>query len=233
MRSVVLWLLVGLSLPAMVLAQPVPVDTDSAARLFNEGRLRYEVGDWEGARVRWEAARQLRPLPELDYDIGRCWERLGRAEEAIREYRKYLATVPNAPNAATVRARLAALEPAAPGPGGPVAAPAPSRRRQLLVPIVVGGAALVTAIVGSALVGSVAPEYDRLRAECQGACMPERWSGLEARADAGYALWTVAGALAVADAVLWVIAVRHGHGGGGAHALVPSGGSGASVDVRF
>ena len=229
MRSLVLCLLVALSSTAR--AQPED-DGSQAIRLFNEGRLHYEVGDFEVARTRWEAARRLRPLPELDYDIARCWDRLGNADAAIAEYRKYLEAAPAAANADVVRARVAELERARSAPS-PSPSP-PSRtasRRRLVAPIVVGGAALLTAVVGSALVGSVAPDYDRLRRECQGACPPSQWSGLEARANAGYVLWGVAGGLAIADAVLWIVALRRGETGARA-AVVPSTGS-ALVGVRF
>ncbi len=186
-------------------------DGARAARYFAEGQRAYEHGDFELARLQFEAARRLRPVPELHFDIARCWDQLGRHDQAIAEYRRYLAAAPDGPNVASVRARIAVLEPPAPAPPAE-AASAGAGRRRLIVPIVVGGAALVTAVVGAALVGSVAPDYDRLQKSCMGACMPSQWSGLEARANAGYALWGVAGAAALADGVLWYLAFRHPSG---------------------
>jgi tetratricopeptide (TPR) repeat protein len=228
MRTLVLCLLAALSATAR--AQPAD-DGSQASKLFIEGRLHYEIGDFAEARARFEEARRLRPLPELDYDIARCWDQLGNAETAIAEYRKYLEAAPTAANAANVRARVAELERArtALSPSPPPRA-APSRRR-LVAPIVVGGAALLTAVVGSALVGSVAPDYDRLRRDCQGACQPAQWSGLQARADAGYVLWGVAGALAIADATLWIVTLRRGETR--AHAALLPSANGALVGVRF
>src|SRR5205823_732374 len=97
---------------------------------------------------------------------------------------------------------------ASPGSADGSSLSAAKSRRRFIAPLAVGAAALTTAIVGSALVGSVGPDYDRLKMECAGMCAPSRWSGLEARANAGYALWGVAGALAIADVVLWVVELR-------------------------
>jgi tetratricopeptide (TPR) repeat protein len=228
MRPLTLCLLAALSASSSpVRAQPAD-GSDEAARLFNEGRLHYEISDFEAARVRFEAARSLRPLPELDYDIARCWDRLGHVDAAIAEYRKFLDAAPTAANAAAVRTRVAELERARD-------AASPARRsasaRRLAAPIAVGGTALLGAVVGSALVGSVAPDYDRLRRQCQGACQPAQWAGLQARAYAGYALWGVAGALAIGDAVLWLVALRRGDRA--ARAWLTPGARGPLAGVRF
>jgi tetratricopeptide (TPR) repeat protein len=206
MRLVLFAVLVCLAAPsASALSSD---DSERAARYFAEGQRAYEHGDFELARLQFEAARRLRPVPELHFDIARCWDQLGRHDQAIAEYRRYLAAAPDGPNVTAVRARIAALEP--PAPAAP--STAARDRRRLVAPIAVGGAALVTAVVAAALVGSVAPEYDHLRQSCMGACMPSQWSGLEARANAGYALFGIAGAVAVADGVLWYLALRHGPG---------------------
>jgi hypothetical protein len=59
-------------------------------------------------------------------------------------------------------------------------------------------------------VGSVVPDYNRLKRECAGTCLPSRWSGLETRADVGYAFWGFFGALAVVDAALWLVTFHRG-----------------------
>jgi tetratricopeptide (TPR) repeat protein len=215
--------------------------TEKARQLFQEARQRYQMHDYEGARQRFEAARAIKPMPEFDYNVGFCWDKLGRGDEALREYHKYLDAMPDAPNAAVVRARIAVLEEARaaaaaaaassssqPTPAEP--APASSRKRYI-APIAVGSAAVATLIVGSALVGSVKPDFDRLKAECNGMCDPSRWSGLEARANAGYALWGIAGALAIADAALWIVEVR-GHRER-PRASLPVRGSGGGLAVTF
>lgn len=193
------------------------IDPAQARAHFAEGQRRYEAGDFAGALGYFQDARRVSPAPELDYDVGRCWDQLGRVDEAILEYRRYVSEAPNAVNAPAVKARLVLLErerggtPSAVEPATRTAATTASTspsRRWWLAPALVGGSALAVAVVGAALVGSVDPDYQRLRASCDHACLPSRWSGLEARANAGYALWGVAGALAVADAVWWTIAAR-------------------------
>ena len=88
---------------------------------------------------------------------------------------------------------------------------APSSRRRFLAPGIVAGGALVLAVVGAGLVGSVKVDYDRL-ASGPGTCRPcsdDQVGPLKARAYAGYALFAVAGAAAIIDVVLWVRAARH------------------------
>ena len=186
-------------------------DGERAQRFFREGSELYRQRDYDGARQRFQAVRRLHPSAELDYDVARCWDQVGRIDEALTEYRRFLTVAPDAPNAALVRARILVLENArdtkvVAAPPEPAAAP--PNRRWMIAPIAVGAAALAVAITGSALVGSVGPDYDRLRGECMGACQPSRWSDLETRANAGYALWGVAGAAAIADVVLWVVETR-------------------------
>jgi hypothetical protein len=229
MRPIVILALVCMSALA---AADDDVDIDESAnplavRFVDEGRQAYERHDFAGARVSFEAARNLWPLPELDYDLARCWDQLGHGSEAVAEYRRYLVAMPNAPNAGVVRARIAALEHAN--------ASASSEHRRLVAPIAVGGAAVAGAVIAAALVGSVAPEYDHLKQVCQGACTRPQWSGLEARADAGYALFAVAGALAVADGVLWLLTYRHDHREHAVPLAVPAASSSARslFELRF
>src|SRR5881275_110084 len=76
-----------------------PDATERARRLFDEGRQLHQRHDYDGARQRFEAARAIKPMPELDYNVGFCWDKVGRGDEALREYHKYLDAMPNAPNA--------------------------------------------------------------------------------------------------------------------------------------
>jgi hypothetical protein len=202
MRPIVIFALVCMASAA---GADVGDDNARAARFFDEGRQAYERGDFNAARAGFEAARTLRPLPELDYDIARCWDQLGHADEAVAEYRRYLVAAPDGPNAGAVRLRIAALERNV----APPAAEAAHDRHRFIAPIAVGGAAVAAAVVGAALVGSVVPEFNRLKQQCQGNCVQPQWAGLEKRADAGYAMFGIAGALAIADGVLWLVAYRH------------------------
>src|ERR1700761_5988465 len=81
-----------------------PVDATQARAHFAEGQRRYEAGDFAGALAAFQDARRVATAPELDYDVGRCWDQLGRVDDAILEYRRYVTEAPNAPNAAAVKA---------------------------------------------------------------------------------------------------------------------------------
>lgn len=124
---------------------------EQARQLFVAGKAHYAAGRYKQAVQAFVRAGKLRPSPILDFNIGRCHERLGHAALAIVAYERYLKGRPKAGNRAQVQAniarlrRLAARKPAADpyedleGGGGegngdhggavtvvpPVAAPAP------------------------------------------------------------------------------------------------------------
>lgn len=152
-------------------AQGARPDVDQRGRdLFEEARLAYDAGDFEGAHARFRAAYELSGRPELLYNIGISADRLGRTDEALDAYRAYVAALPDAANAVSVRDRIAALapeedpepepEPApapqpVPPPDPELAAavePAPEGRDAKplpIVPIVVAGAGVVVIGVGA------------------------------------------------------------------------------------
>jgi tetratricopeptide (TPR) repeat protein len=76
----------------------------------------------------------------------------------------------------------------------------------------VGAAAFASFATGVALIGSVYPDYNRLRRECplRGGCAAEEIRGPQLRANLGYAFLAIGGAAAVADIVLAVKAARQG-----------------------
>jgi tetratricopeptide (TPR) repeat protein len=153
-------------------AQGARPDVDQRGRdLFQEGRIAYDAGDFEGAYARFRAAYELSGRAELLYNIGISADRLGRLDEALDAYRAYVAALPEAENAVSVRDRIAVLapeeaarstepvaapppepapEPAAPPPE-PVAEPAPEPRDEAplpVAPIVVAGAGVVVLGIG-------------------------------------------------------------------------------------
>jgi tetratricopeptide (TPR) repeat protein len=82
--------------PALGAAQTYDPDTEAARRHFALGSQRYEQGDYPGALVEFEAARKLKPLAELDYNVARCHDRLEHYPQALAEYKKYLKQKPDA-----------------------------------------------------------------------------------------------------------------------------------------
>jgi tetratricopeptide (TPR) repeat protein len=98
-------------------------DTEVARKHFAKGRHFYDVEDYPAALAEFEAARKVKPLPALDFNIGRCDDRLERYPEAIAAYERYVSSTPPPTDAAEVRERIKVLrgrlpapEPAKPSP---------------------------------------------------------------------------------------------------------------------
>jgi tetratricopeptide (TPR) repeat protein len=83
-------------------------DTEVARKHFNTGRAYYDNGEYDKALSEFEGARRVRPHPALDYNIGRCLDRLERYQDAINAYDRYAAT--NPPDAAEIRTRIEQLK---------------------------------------------------------------------------------------------------------------------------
>jgi tetratricopeptide (TPR) repeat protein len=98
--------LVASSAAAQVDAGPVA----NAQQLFTQGVAAYEAGNLgEAARLLGEADR-LAPSPELAFNIGRVYERMGEAPQAIRYFERYLHDGhPTDAERADVTARMQAL----------------------------------------------------------------------------------------------------------------------------
>lgn len=81
-----------------------------AQALFDQGLAAYDAGRLdEAARLLAEADR-LTPSPELAFNIGRIYERMGDAQEAIRHFERYLHDGhPSDTERADVQARIEAL----------------------------------------------------------------------------------------------------------------------------
>jgi tetratricopeptide (TPR) repeat protein len=64
--------------------------TERARAHLASGIAYYDEGRYEDAVRAINEAYALKPLPELQYNLAQCWERLGRLREAVAAYRKYL-----------------------------------------------------------------------------------------------------------------------------------------------
>jgi tetratricopeptide (TPR) repeat protein len=127
-------------------------------------------------------------------------------------------TVAPAPAPAPAAAPAAAVTTpaAAPVDNG---APPRSPIRRWAAPIAIGAGALVTAAIGAGLLGSVKGDYDAALGPsgCR-PCSNDQIAPMERRADAGYALLGVGGALVVVDVALIAVMAARGKKSGGAHA---------------
>ncbi len=101
--------------------------------------------------------------------------------------------------------------------------------------IAVAGFAVGAFLLGAGLELSVKLDYDAIRdgtasALCRRPCSDAQLAPIEQRANAGYVFWGIAGALAVADAVLWYFAAR---APSRAHAVLAPLPGGAALVGRF
>ena len=118
-------------LVALLLACASPVwaqesDKDTRAReYFLKGKKAYQQGLFEEAMKNFKMALAVRPSPVLEYNIGRCHDKLGQHKKAIASYKRYLVFRPDAPNRKTVEARITALEALVHKPDPPTAPAAP------------------------------------------------------------------------------------------------------------
>jgi hypothetical protein len=186
------------------------LDQDIAARHFQLGSEAYARSDFQRALEEFQAARRVVPRPELDFNIGRVYDRLDEPARAIEAYARYVAAMPDAPDAAEVRARIATLQDRLPaGPFAVSAAPAPADHHgshAYVAPIVVGALALSAGAVGAGLLGALKGEYDKLHDGCgvAGTCSVAQWSGLRSQDITGKVMLGVGGALLLVDVALWV-----------------------------
>lgn len=78
------------------------IHLEAGVAYFNDGRY----ADAEREMVR---AAELRPVPELMYNLAQCQERLGALERAVASYRAYVVGRPNAADVAEVERHMAEL----------------------------------------------------------------------------------------------------------------------------
>ncbi len=107
-----------------------------AMESYQLGTSAYNAARYDDALGHFQEAATLYASPDFQYNIGLCYERLGKPEEAIRAFRTYLRAKPNAPDRANVEDRIFQLEkelaerddadtPPEPAPQPPPPAPAP------------------------------------------------------------------------------------------------------------
>jgi hypothetical protein len=203
---------------------PALAEDPPSKQHFDAGAAAYDAGRYADAAWEFEAAREITPSPELDFNVGRARDRMGDARGAVEAYGRYLAARPKADDAEEVRARVAALraelakkEPTPVLVVNPSTTQAPPQAIAVrhhgvdhlrTAAWAVGGVALGLVAAGAGLVGSAHADYGALA--CAPDCMPAAWDGIRGREYAGAALLGVAGAALAADVALWVTSARRG-----------------------
>ncbi len=185
-------------------------DLEVAHRHFDRGREFYDQQKYQSAIAEFEAALQAKPLPDLDYNIARCYDRLGDWSHALDYYRRYLVAAHDTAVSDDVHQRVAALEERIKQEALTVAASTfpPPRPGLRIAAIAVGVATLAAFAVGGGLYGWAAADLPSRRSYCASLprdCVPSEWADLQARANGAYALFAIGGALAAADVALWTL----------------------------
>jgi tetratricopeptide (TPR) repeat protein len=94
------------SIPASVRAEAPDVSADSEfSKLVNQGLDQYQATRFEDAITSFKAALAIKPDPKLLYNIARSYEKLGKIDESIDHYQKFV----DAPGS-TAQDRAKALE---------------------------------------------------------------------------------------------------------------------------
>lgn len=216
-------------------AQEAPPE---AHAIFERGEQHYEAGRFAQSLAEFERlhsllTRALHPNAALIlFNMARCYQRLGRAREAVQTFERFLADAPaGAPNTEIARVELQELrarvaldgaEPASASPMSPVG----------FIVAGVGAAALIASAVTGGL--ALAANADATAGCVDGHCP----ASLGARADEAHLLANVTdgllfGGLAIAAAGVVLIFVLPGEGGVSASAGCTGDGCAAIVRGRF
>src|SRR5215212_5092034 len=105
-RSIAVVLAIVLSTIA-VAARAQDDKTERARIHLKAGIAYYDEARYDDAAREMEAAYQLKPLPDLQYNLAQCYERLGRWDAAATAYDIYLKSGPD--DRALVATRVANL----------------------------------------------------------------------------------------------------------------------------
>lgn len=176
-----------------------PTDAEIAARYAVAGDTAFAQARYPDAIEAYRSAARVTPRAELDFDLARCDDRLGRRADAVQGYEHYLAEAHGAAHDDEVHARLAALRDAQRPRSPRVQTPA----------IVVGVATVTAAAIGAGVYTSGLDADNALKTACMRmTCTASTFHSAHVREVAGEAMFGVAGAGLVVDVALWVIWAR-------------------------
>lgn len=136
-------------------------DRQRAMDAFHRGSDSYNRADYQGALSDFLEAATLYASPDFQYNIGLCYEKLNKPEEAIAAFQTYLKTKRDVPDRANVEDRIARLREElerranAPAPTPTPDGPPPSPPRDRSKPLVIAGAAITAVGAAVALGGGI------------------------------------------------------------------------------
>jgi tetratricopeptide (TPR) repeat protein len=102
-------ILICLAIAGRVHAQSADESTERARAHLRAGIAYYDEGRYPEAVHEMQAAYSLVALPDLQYDLAQCYERLARYEDAASAYEQYLRGNPSADDRQMVQTRIANL----------------------------------------------------------------------------------------------------------------------------
>ena len=92
-------------------AQPDPGNREKAASHFRQGQAFFQAQDYDRALAEYQAAFDLSSEPLLIFNIALCHDRANRPEQALQDFRRYLAHVSTGAIADEAREDVARLVP--------------------------------------------------------------------------------------------------------------------------
>jgi hypothetical protein len=220
--AVILWGVLG----APAARAQEDIDLEVAKKHFAAASELYARNKYEAALAEFKRAALAKPLPDIDYNIALCLDRLERFEEAIEAYRRYLASKPPTAERERLEGRIAELkrrmavlsgpapkvEAPAPKVDSPVANPPPAPppvepapRRRLTLALGIGAAAL---LVGGAVAEGVAVARFSDAQACKPTCDHAVVVEITTPETVAWVMIGAGVAAAVATVIAWVVEGR-------------------------
>jgi tetratricopeptide (TPR) repeat protein len=221
------WCLVlSAALPNLAAAQSTDEAVERARAHLRAGVAYYDEARYDDAAREIEAAFNLKPLPDLQYNLAQCYERLNKLDAAVAAYQKYVDGKKDAEDRKQVEARIANLQGRAAGQALPPptekvvfktivvyreAPPPPGRGARFAA---YGLGVLALASLGAGIAFSVLAERNASQVTSGGSLsMPVVWGGAVADAQstgkteaiAAYVSYGVAGAAAIGAVGLFLL----------------------------
>lgn len=189
-------------------AGPSKQQMQAAKKFFDRGQELYREGKFEAAWIEFSSAYEIAPLPDLVFNLARCEVKMNRIKEAIGHYNEFLQMRPDDPESDRIRDEVTRLdrqlrgvpEPVAPPPPPPP--PEPPARKFPLGTVILGSSTALFLIFGGVGVGVASSRYNDLASSCKPGCSPDQVNSVRTPANAGYAMFGLAAAAAVATAVV-------------------------------
>jgi tetratricopeptide (TPR) repeat protein len=118
-------------------AQTYDEKTERARAHLKSAIAYYDDGRYEDAAREMNAAYELKPVPDLQYNLAQCYERLGRLTDAADAYNAYLSGRPDAPDRKNIAARIENLRARAAAAKAGAPAPPPVEKEKVVFKTIV------------------------------------------------------------------------------------------------